>query len=183
MSSHSISGLQLHFSHCIKIYPIASIFLAPLSALAAASFPQVLESPGVPPVPNPILESQLLQSFSWLAMKPILALDLTTLVPTALKPSLLQLSCIEASEPINVFHVIRPSQVERYSPSAISEYKELACLLMTIKLIRWPILIPRQILEKGAFQQVGNLVSSSSSPFSPAGRLYSLLSFQYAESQ
>ena len=37
-------------------------------------------------------------------------------------------------------------------PSAISEYSELACLLMTMKLICWPIFIPRQILEKDVFQ-------------------------------
>ena len=37
-------------------------------------------------------------------------------------------------------------------PSAINEYIESACLSMTIKLICWPIFIPRQILVKGIFQ-------------------------------
>ena len=123
-----------------------------LSGECVASLPQVLESSWAPPVPNPILESQLLQSFSWLPMKPIRALELPALEPTALKPSMLQLCCIEASEPIRVFHVLRPNEVARYFPSAISEYRELACLLMTMKLICWPIFIPRQILEKDVFQ-------------------------------
>ena len=48
--------------------------LSPLSPPCAASFPQVLESSGPPPVPNPILESQVLQSFSLLPRIPILAL-------------------------------------------------------------------------------------------------------------
>ena len=69
---------------------MAFIFLAPLSALSAASFPQVLESSGFPPVPKPILKSQLLQLFCWLPIKPILALELSFEVLTALKPSLLQ---------------------------------------------------------------------------------------------
>ena len=85
-------------------------------------------------------------------MIPILALEKPLLVLTALKPSLLQLSCNEALEPISVFHVLRPSEVAQYFPSAISEYRELACLLMTVKLICWPIFIPRQILEKDVFQ-------------------------------
>ena len=124
----------------------------PLSGECFASFPQVLELSGYPPVPNPILESQVLQSFSWLLMKPILAFECALLVPTALNPSLLQLFCKEPCEPISVFHLLRPSEVARYCPSAISEYRELACLLMTMKLICWPIFIPRQILEKDVFQ-------------------------------
>ena len=126
--------------------------LSPLSALPEASFPQVLESSGFPPVPNPILESQVLQLFWLLPIKPILALEFAVTVLTALKPSLLQCSCKEAPEPISVFHVLRPSGVVRYCPSAINEYRELACLLITMKLICWPIFIPRQILEKGVFQ-------------------------------
>ena len=43
-----------------------------------------------------------------------------------LNPCLLQLSCREASEPISDFHVSRPSEVLRYCPSAIREYKESA---------------------------------------------------------
>ena len=125
--------------------------LRPLSGDHEASFPQVLES-GLPPVPNPILELQESQSFWLFPVIPILALEASLSVPAALKPSLLQLSCNEAREPINVFHVLRPSEVARYCPSAISEYRELACLLMTMKLICWPIFIPRQILEKDVFQ-------------------------------
>ena len=131
---------------------MALMCLSPLSGECVASFPHVLELSKRPPVPNPILESQLAQSFSWLLMKPILALEWRLFVPTALNPSLLQFSCKEASEPISVFHVLRPSEVARYWPSAISEYRDLACLLMTMKLICWPILIPRQILENDVFQ-------------------------------
>ena len=47
------------------MYPIALMCLSPLSApFPAASFPHVLLSSGPPPVPNPILESQVTQSFS-----------------------------------------------------------------------------------------------------------------------
>ena len=126
--------------------------LSPLSGECPATFPHVLESSLYPPVPNPILESGVTQSFWLLPMKPILALDEPLALPAALKPSLLQLFCKEACEPINVFHVLRPSEVERYCPSAISEYRELACLLTTMNLICWPIFIPRQIFEKGVFQ-------------------------------
>ena len=128
------------------------MYLPPLSGLATAAFPHVLESSGCPPVPNPILESQEPQSFSWLLMMPILAFELEEEVPTALNPSLLQFICKEACDPISVFHVLRPSEVARYWSSAISEYRELACLLMTMKLICWPIFIPRQILVKDVFQ-------------------------------
>jgi len=125
--------------------------LSPVSGDHKASFPQVLESSGCPPVPNPILELQLKQSFASLLMIPILALLSHTVVST-LNPSLLQLSCKEACEPISFFHVLRPSEVLRYCASAISEYRDLAFLLMAMKLICWPILIPRQILEKDVFQ-------------------------------
>ena len=125
--------------------------LSPLSPSITASFPHVLESSGHPAVPNPILESQFPQSSSLLPRIPILAL----LLPLAtLNPSLLQLACKEASGPISVFHVSRPRVVERYCPSAISEYKESATLFMRIKTVfcwSW-IFIPRQILEKGVFQ-------------------------------
>ena len=125
---------------------------SPLSPEGLTSFPHVLESSCFPPVPNPILESQLLHPFSLLPRIPILALEALIFVHSALNPSLLQLSCKEACEPISVFHVLRPSEVVRYRPSAISEYRELACSVMTMKLICWPIFIPRQILEKGVFQ-------------------------------
>ena len=132
---------------------MALIVLSPLSDLSlAASFPHVLESSGCPPVPNPILELQLVQSSCWFPRIPMRALELEALEPTALNPSMLQWSCIEACESNSVFHVLRPNEVARYCPSAISEYREFACLLMTINLIWWPIFIPRQILEKGVFQ-------------------------------
>ena len=125
--------------------------LSPLSGECFATFPHVLLSSGYPAVPKPILESQLLQSFSLFPTIPILALEPEGF-PTALKPSLLQLLCNEAWEPIRVFHVLRPSEAARYCPSAIREYRELACTLMAVNLIWWPIFIPRQILEKGVFQ-------------------------------
>ena len=56
------------------MYPIALICWLPLSAERVASLPQVFETSDCPPVPNPILESGLTQSFSWLASMPILAL-------------------------------------------------------------------------------------------------------------
>ncbi len=134
------------------MYPMALMCFSLLSGYHSAAFPHVLESSGRPPVPNPILESQSLQSFSLLPRKPILALEKGLSVHTALNPSFSQLICKEPCEPISVFHVLRPSEVLQYCPSAISEYRELACLLMTMNLICWPIFIPRQILEKDVFQ-------------------------------
>ena len=131
---------------------MAFMFLFPLSGRCFALFPHVLESSVLPPVPNPILESQEEQPICSLLMMPILALELLRAVQTALNPSLLQFSCKEAFEPIRDFHLLRPSEVLRYWPSAISAYRELACLLMIMKLICWPIFIPRQILEKDVFQ-------------------------------
>ena len=43
------------------------------SAEYLASFPHVFDLSGKPPVPNPILESQVMQLFSLFAMMPILA--------------------------------------------------------------------------------------------------------------
>ena len=120
--------------HWTKIYPMALMSLSPLSVRYTAEFPHVFESSGVPPVPKPILESQLEQ------------------LQTALNPSLSQWYCKEPCEPISNFHFSRPSDVLRYCPSAISEYRESACLSMTIKLSCCPIFIPRQIFEKGVFQ-------------------------------
>ena len=70
---------------------MALMCLSPLSGECVAWFPQVFESSCKPPVPNPILESQLEQSFCWFAMMPILAFD-WLLRPgiTTLNPSLLQ---------------------------------------------------------------------------------------------
>ena len=136
------------------MYPSAlmCLFPLPMSHGQPFSFPQVFVSPGYPPVPNPILESQVTQYFSLLPRIPILALEYRGFKLAALNPSMLHLGCREACQPISVFHVLRPSEVARYCPSAISEYRELACLLMTMKLICWPIFIPRQILEKDVFQ-------------------------------
>jgi len=89
------------------------MYLIPLSGDHEASFPHVLESLGYPPVPNPILESQLLQSFCSLPMIPILALEKELSVPTALNPSLLQLRCKEVIDPSSAFHESRPSEVKQ----------------------------------------------------------------------
>ena len=134
--------------HCTKMYSMALMCLSPLSGLCVASFPHELS----PPVPNPILELQVEQSFCWLAMMPILALKKPRLSLTALNPSLLQFRCKEACEPTTFFHVSRPSKMARYFPSAINEYKDSAVLLIKMNLSRCPIFIPRQILEKGVFQ-------------------------------
>ena len=100
-------------------------------------------------LPNPILESQVVQSFCSLPMIPILALEYKLSLHSALNPSLLQPICNDASGPISVFHELRPSEVARYCPSAITE---LTCLLITVNLICWPILMPMQIFEKDVFQ-------------------------------
>ena len=94
----------------------------------------------------------LLQSFSLFPRIPILALDHALWIPTTLNPSLLQLSCNEALDPICFFHALRPNEVGRYLLSAISEYRELAGWLMTKDLKFWPIFIPREILLNGVFQ-------------------------------
>ena len=131
---------------------MALIFLLSLSPSEKPLFPHVLESPEYPPVPNPILLSTFLQSFSLFPRIPILAFEKPLELPAALKPSLLQLICKEACEPISVFHVLRPSEVGRYFLSATRECRELACFLTTRSLICWPIFIPSQILQKGVFQ-------------------------------
>ena len=102
--------------------------LCPLSGEYVASFPHVFVSSKRPPVPNPILESHKTQSFSSLFVIPVLALECVLSLQIALNPSLLQYFCKDACGPISDFHVIRPSEVARYRPSAISEYSELACL-------------------------------------------------------
>ena len=51
-----------------------------------------------------------------------------------------------------LFHPSRVSEVLRYWPSAISECREAASLLMTMNLSVWLIFISRQILEKDVFQ-------------------------------
>ena len=117
------------------MYPMALMFLAPLSPLLEAWFPHVIESSIFPPVPNPILELQELQLLPLFPTIPILALERLFQSHSVLNPSLLHLIPKEALEPISDFQVSRPSEVLRYCPSAISEYRELAVLLITINLI------------------------------------------------
>lgn len=126
--------------HLIKIYPMTLVFLSPHGPLFAGH-----------PVPNPMNESQVLQSFSLLPRIPILALAPCVY---ALYPSLLQLGCKEGCGLSSVFHILRPSDVLRYCPSAISEYRESASWFMAIKfVVSSPgIFMPRQILEKGVLQ-------------------------------
>ena len=135
-----------------KMYPMALMCWSPLSPPVVASLPHVLESSLYPPVPKPILESQLLQTFCSFPIIPILALEALLSVQIALNPSLLQLFCKEARDPISFFQVLRPSEVARYLPSTISEYRDLAGWLMTTDSNCWPIFIPRQILLNGVFQ-------------------------------
>ena len=127
---------------------MALMCLLPLSGEDLASFPHVFESSWRPPVPYPILESQLEQSFSLFAIMPILASDPKLSPLTTLNPSLLQLLCSEACGPIRDFHLFRPSETARYAPSAISAYNELALWRMTTNFVVEPFLIPRQIFEK-----------------------------------
>ena len=159
---------------------MALMYLSPLSGFQTATLPHELLSSYDPAPPKPILESHRSQKFKYsLETIPILVLVTT---PSQLKPSMLQCSCKEACEPISVFHVSRPNEVLRYFPSASIEYKDPASLLMTIKFSWWSTFIPRQILEKGVFQYVGNLVSCESNPVFPPGKLKEFLSLQYLES-
>ena len=82
-----------------------------LVAPAIASLPHMLESSWFPPVPNPIRESALPQSFSLFRTIPILALAKMVFIDSSLNPSPLQLGCKEAREPMSFFHVLRPSEV------------------------------------------------------------------------
>lgn len=139
-------------SYCTRMYPMALICLSPLSPPCVASFPHELVSSGYPPVPNPIRESQEVHTFSLFPRIPILALEDTLKSARLLKPSLLQFCCREESEPRRSFHKLRPSEVGRYWPSPISEYRESACLLIEINFLPLLVSIPRQILEKGVLQ-------------------------------
>ena len=87
---------------------MALMCLCPLSDECLATFPHVLVSSGYPPVPNPILESQELQSFSLFPTMSILALPIATL-----NPSLLQLRCKDTCDIISGFHMLRPRKVAR----------------------------------------------------------------------
>ena len=66
--SANLSPVARLDAHCTNMYPM--VFNCGLPWL-----PHVLESSAYPPLPNPILESQLAQSFSLLPRKPILALE------------------------------------------------------------------------------------------------------------
>ena len=103
------------------MYPMALICALPLSVCKTASFPHEFESSCFPPVPKPILESQLTQLSSLLPIIPILAFANLILVETTLNPSLLQFNCREAFIPISDFHVSRPSEVARYSPWVVDQ--------------------------------------------------------------
>ena len=131
------------------MYPMAFMCFAPSTGDHLVSFPHVLLSSGNPPVPNPILEPQPVQRFIPFPRIPILA---EASLHTALNPSLLQYCPNEPADPLSDFQVLRPSEVARYCPSAMSEYREEASLLTATKLICWSILIPRQILENGVLQ-------------------------------
>ena len=135
--------------HCTKMYPMALISPCSLSGPLRALLPHVL---AFRIVPNPIHESHESQLLFLLPTIPILALKCLDWLQTALNPSLLQFLCNKPCEPINSFHLSRPSEVLRYCPSAISEYRESACLWITMNLSCWSIFIPRQILEKDVFQ-------------------------------
>ena len=144
---------RLCTSYWTKMYPMAGMVLSLLSAPFRAMFPQDCLSSGYPEVPNPILESLELQSSSLLLVIPILAFEKSSWSALALNPSLLQLSCKEAPVPSRSFHASRPSEVARYSPLAISEWREVPCWSMTWNLTgSFPTFIPTQILEKDVFQ-------------------------------
>ena len=134
-------------NHWTRIYPMALMCLSPPSGSNLASFPHVFESSCKPPVPYPILESQVKQLFWLFAMMPILAFE-WRYSPTTLNPSLLQFLCSDACGPIRDFHLLRPSEKDRYLPSAISVYNELALWRMTTNLVSLPLRIPRHIFEK-----------------------------------
>ena len=152
------------------------MFLPPLSGphSCIATFPHEFEWSGWPPVPKPILESQLWQAFSSSARIPIRAFGCWApkSVQNALNPSRLQFDCSEAIEGSRDFHLSLPSEVGRYFPSAIREYREEAGLLMAMKLTFLPLFIPRQILLNFVSQYVGNIVSFPSNPIEPAEGLY-----------
>lgn len=99
------------------------MFFPPLSDVNpfGALFPQVLESSVWPPVPNPILESQVMQSRWSFPRIPILALAETLWLAAALKPSRLQPVCKDAYEPISDFHLSRPKEVAWKTPPASAE--------------------------------------------------------------
>ena len=118
-------------SYWTRMYPMVLMSCHLNCSSNVFKFPHGLAGPE----PNPILESRELQLPSLLPKIPILALENRILEHPALNPSLLQLLCSEACEPISASQVSRPSVVARYCPSAISAYREVARLFKTINLI------------------------------------------------
>ena len=127
MSIVFTTGKILKLFYWTKMYPMALMYLSPLSGFQTATLPHELLSSCTPAPPKPILESHWSQVFKCsLETIPILVLVFT---PSQLKPSMLQCSCKEACEPISVFHVSRPNEVLRYFPSARALYTKLYCKL------------------------------------------------------
>ena len=132
-----------------KMYPNALEFLFPLSGEYAALFPHTFLNDSSAP-PNPMKESGVLQSPSWLLIIPIRVL--IPPLPRELNPSRLQLRWREALGPISFFHALRPSEVRWYWPSAIRKYNEAASRCNRKNLVTPPTFMPRQILEKDVLQ-------------------------------
>ena len=103
-------------------------------------------------MPKPMTESGEVQSYCSLATMPILDFAWSSpLLGSVLNPSLLQFHCKD--EPaIRDFHVARDNDVARYTPSAMSEYSDLACLGSKMNRVSDPTFMPRQILVNGVFQ-------------------------------
>ena len=116
------------------MYPMALIFVFLLSCQL---FPHMLESSDNSSVSKPFLELVVAQSLSLFAKRTILAFDIEQILfpLSTLDPFLLQLTCQEVCDLINVFHEFQCSEEARYFPSAISAYSELTCFLMTRNLI------------------------------------------------
>ena len=88
-------------SHWTKIYPNVFTSLSPASQERRQRFPQVTLPKRPPFMPNPITESQVRQSFSWLAAMPILAWR--SLLSLTLNPRLLQFGCLNEGLHIKSF--------------------------------------------------------------------------------
>ena len=112
--------------HCTRMYPMALMCLFNFHYLASTL-------PHLRTCWNHHVDL-LCQNRCGSRRMPILALDRRGLSPTALNPTLLQYDCKEACESISHFHVLPPSEVALYFPSAISENNELARRLVKINL-------------------------------------------------
>ena len=94
----------------------------------------------------------------------------------ALKPSLTQLSCKEAYDPISFFHLSLHKEVVRGFPSAISEYKESDCLLTTMNLSCCPIFIPSTLAPQSITFILTNSLQGRLTPsYRRSSRLVSIL--------